>query len=238
MLSVRSAHASTRVACRNRSEVRLAGHGVTRPARLSDAALCVLGDKALIVLIRDAQASGDVTAYRRRVGVLVFGHQRNISRRVGLKVPPSDVEDVTAEVLACAIRSAFDGRSVGEFVNWLDTITRRQIAQFYRRRAKDLPVAGRASRDRDEDHRGIEPATDDETGLVEIRDAVDRALAGLNADHRRIVGWLVLEGRPARDAAREIPAITENNAHQIATRFRRTLRSELTAVASPPKASR
>ena len=48
--------------------------------------------------------------------MLVFGHWHNVSRRVALKVPPSAVEDVTADVLVSAIQSAFDGVSAGEFV--------------------------------------------------------------------------------------------------------------------------
>ena len=56
----------------------------------------------------------------------MYGHWRNVERRVQMKIPAAHVEDLTGDVIADAIASAFEGKSVGEFVAWLNTITRRR----------------------------------------------------------------------------------------------------------------
>ncbi len=104
-----------------------------------------LSDDALIGYIRAAHGENQAGAAQQALAILVFGHWRNVERRVALKVPAHHVEDLTGDIITDAIRSAFDGESVGEFVNWLKTITARAIADFFRRgsgqRATDV-VAG------------------------------------------------------------------------------------------------
>jgi len=146
--------------------------------------------------------------------ILVFGHWANVERRVRLKVPSADVEDVTADVIYSAVRSAFSGASVGEFVSWLDTITRRRIADYHRAR-QDPPVAP--------DFDLVDPSAD---GLVETQDAIERVLAQLSEAHRAVVLRHVLDGVPAREVAVQL-GVGEDNVAQIASRFRRRLRAAL-----------
>ena len=184
------------------------GHGVFRP--LGEAGLTRLDDDALIAYVRSARRAGHPSA-DDALAVLAFGHWHNVSRRVALKVPPSAVEDVTSDVLVSALSSAFDGVSQGEFSVWLRTITARRIADFHRRRAAvTVPL---------ED---VEVEAPD-AGVVVVSDAVDRVLARLSDEHRRVVELFVLEGR----AAGEVDGIGAANVHQIASRFRRALREEL-----------
>lgn len=169
--------------------------------------------------MREARRAGDASA-ALALAILAFGHWDNVERRVRMKVPSADVEDLTGDVIADAIASAFDGRSVGEFRSWLNTITRRAIADYYRRGPGRIKYG---------DEPAAEPVAPSEAGAVELTDAVERVLAALRADHRRVVELAVFEDRPAADAAREVEGITAANVHQIVSRFKRSLRGELEA---------
>jgi DNA-directed RNA polymerase specialized sigma24 family protein len=184
------------------------GPGVFRP--LGEAELVRLADDALIAYVRSARGAGHPSA-RVALAVLVYGHWHNVARRVALKVPPGAVEDVTSDVLVSAIQSAFDGSSEGEFHVWLRTITARRIADFHRRpRPATVPL---------EDISVTAPSDGD----VVVADAVERVLARLSAEHRRVVEAVVFEGREAS----EVDGFSAANVHQIASRFRRALREEL-----------
>jgi RNA polymerase sigma factor (sigma-70 family) len=192
---------------------------------LPDHELERLSDDALIAY---ARAGRGHPSARQALRILVFGHWRNVERAAAMKIPPAHVEDVTADIVESAITSAFDGGSVGEFVSWLKTIRQRRIADFYRRGPGAQPgTVPIGSRDDEVGAAGIEPAAPDETGAVEVQDAVDRVLAKLNDRDRRVVELLVFKGRPAQEAADEIAGMTVANAQQIVSRFRRALRGEL-----------
>jgi DNA-directed RNA polymerase specialized sigma24 family protein len=184
---------------------------------LDEAGLQRLDDDALIDYIRRARAAGHPSA-RPALAILVFGRMDSIERRVRLKVTEHEVEDLAADILVEAITSSFDGRSVGEFTSWLNTITGRAIADFYRRgRGRALP----------EPAGGADPVTASEEGEVDTRDVIERLMAPLRPDHRRVIDIMVFENGTAADAVRAVPGMTEGNAHQIVSRFRRALRDEL-----------
>ncbi len=96
--------------------------------------LARLSDDELIALARSRPASAaDHELVRQILGVLIYQRYDNVKRRVAIKVPPKDVEDVAMDAVASAIRAAFEGSSVGEFVNFLNTIVARRIADYHRR---------------------------------------------------------------------------------------------------------
>ena len=178
-----------------------------------------LDDDALIEYMRRARAAGHPSA-GMALAMLVYGHWSNVERRIRLKVAEPYVADLTGDVIADAIASAFDGSSVGQFVSWLRTITQRAIADFYRRGAGPVPLA---------EPPVIEPAAPSDVGAVEVRDAIERVMATMREDHRRVVDILVFGDGTAADAVREVPGVSAANAHQIVSRFRRSLRAELEA---------
>jgi RNA polymerase sigma factor (sigma-70 family) len=185
---------------------------------LDDATLKRLDDDALVAYMREARTAGHPSA-ALALAILVYGHWRNVERRVRMKVPPADVEDLTGDVVADAIASAFDGKSGGEFRAWLNTITRRAIADYHRRGPGRMKRADEPPR---------EAAAPSEAGVVEVGDAIERVMATLRPDHRLVVDIVVFEDRPAADAARAV-GMTEANVHQIVSRFRAALRGELEA---------
>lgn len=183
-----------------------------------DAALQRLDDDALIAYMGEARANGHPSA-ANALAILVFGHWPNVERRARMKVPREHVEDLTGDIVVDAIASAFEGTSVGEFRSWLNTITQRAIADFHRRGQGRFKRADEAP----------ELAADPETGEVELRDAIERVMAKLRPDHRRVVDLVVFEGRSAAEAAQAVPGMTVDNVHQIVSRFRKALRGELEA---------
>ena len=177
---------------------------------LGEAELGRLDDEALIAYVRMARLHGDASA-RVALAVLVYGHWHNVARRIALKVPAAAVEDVTSDVLVSALQSAFDGSSEGEFHVWLRTITQRRIADFHRRSRTTVGL----------DDVVVEAP---EEGVVMVADAVERVLARVSAEHRRVVELVVFGGL----AASEVDGTSAANVHQITSRFRRALRKELT----------
>lgn len=190
----------------------------------TEAELERLDDDALVAYLRAAQAAAHPSA-GAALAILVYGHWPNVQRRVALKVPAQWVEDLTDEIVVSAIQSAFDGSSTAEFVVWLQTITARRIADFHRRPASQLRTV--PLEPDDSERRGVELATPSHEGALEVQDAVARVLARLQPEHRLVIELIVFDDLSAAEAARRVPGMTDNNAHQIVSRFRRALRREL-----------
>lgn len=190
---------------------------------LSEHELDRLDDDHLIAYIRDAHDAREHRAAELALAVLVFGHWRNVERRVALKLPAEHVEDQTAAIIERAVASAFDGESIGQFVNWLKTIADRAIADFFRRGPGARPRVAVLGTGEDE----LDLPAPDGRGVVETRAVIELVLAGLGERDRAVVEMLVFEDLPASAAVVAIPGLTEANAHQIVSRFRRALRRAL-----------
>src|SRR5262245_4995603 len=106
--------------------------------------------------MRKARSSGHPSG-GVALAILVYGHWQNVERRVRMKVPANNVDDLTGDIIVDAIASAFEGKSVGEFVSWLNTITQRSIADFYRRGPGRMKPGAEVP---------DEPAAPSEAGLV------------------------------------------------------------------------
>jgi len=190
-----------------------------------------LADEKLIAYVRQASAAGDAAATRRGMSILVYGYAAIVRARVTLHVPRGAVEEVADEVLVRAVGSAFDGSSTGEFRSWLNTITERAIADWYRRRERrpsetPLPSEHAGS----DDVWGAEPASDDEAGAGRLRMVVDEVIAQLNDEHRRVVELHVLDGLPAAEVCQRVDGMKRDNVAKIASRFRKRLSETLRAA--------
>jgi DNA-directed RNA polymerase specialized sigma24 family protein len=172
-----------------------------------------LDDDALIAYMRAAGRAGHESA-ALALAMLAQGYRSNVRRRVLMKVPPQDVDDITDEIVAKALLSAFGGTSGGQFGSWMNTIAQRAIADYHRRGPGRLATEPLEDRDL---------AAPDEQA-VETADAVERVLAGLSDEHRRVV-----EQSLSGFAASEIEGVSDANVHQIVSRFRRALRGQLGA---------
>ena len=182
------------------------------------------------------QTPGAGTLRSTALAILCFRHFDDVTRRIWLKVPRADVEDVAMLVIDVAIKSAFDGGSLGEFMAWLNRIVSRRIADYHRRRRASprrrlLPTEQQG----EEDVWGDEPATADESGAVIVQSVIDECLDQLSDSHRDVIELNVFQALDAAETARLVnehfpdldPPMSESNVHQIVSRFRRCVRSGL-----------
>jgi RNA polymerase sigma factor (sigma-70 family) len=195
---------------------------------LPDHNLQKLSDDELIAYIRKARDEGELPHARRGLMILVHGYERDVNRRVSIKVPVHVVDDLAHDALVRAIAAAFDGTSVGEFRNWLHTIVDRTVADFYRRaerRPKETILPSEHAGE--DDVWGAEPSLDSEAGAVELRIIVEGVLETFNERHRLVIQLHVFGGLNAGEVCDRITGMSEDNVAQIASRFRAKLRARL-----------
>lgn len=209
-----------------------------RPKR--EAELDSLSDEELIAYIASARDSGHNDEARVALGVLAFRRLPDVRRRVLLKVPRDDADDVAMEAMASALKSAFAGSSVGEFVNLLHTITDRRVADFHRRRK---PANAPLPEDHEEAEEiwGEGAISGDFSSKVDLQSVIEQTMEELSEQHRRVVDLYVFQRDSAKETAAEVnmssgdaldtdaldTEMTEDNVHQIAKRFRDRLKELL-----------
>ena len=141
----------------------------------NEAGLSKLTDEDLLAYIAAARARGEGDHLQRGLAVIVFRYFDDIVRRCRIKVPPQDAEDVASEAMTSAIRSSLEGQTVGEFRAWLNKIVARRIADYHRKQRVDTAPLPEEHAESDEIW-GQAGITDDETGVVEVEDAIARIL--------------------------------------------------------------
>jgi DNA-directed RNA polymerase specialized sigma24 family protein len=205
---------------------------------LSENELSQLSSDELIAYIRKATDAGRPDHARTALAILCWRHFDDVVRRVKLRVPAPAVEDVAMTAILAAIKSAFDGVSVGEFVNWLHRIVdRRGIADYHRKREREpatnpLPTEHAG----EEEVWGEEPADADESDAVVVQSVIDECLEALaQPAHRDVIERNVFNDLSAADTAELVnadhpdlePPMSEANVHKIVSRFRRCVREQL-----------
>ena len=201
--------------------------------------LARLSDDELIARAVKARERGQHELVRQILGVLVFKRYDNVKRRVSIKVPPKDVEDVAMEAVASAIRAAFEGSSVGEFVNFLNTIVARRIADYHRRPEVETTRLAEEAEGETEAWANVLGKGDPNDWVADTIDAaaaIRQALNELKPPHRRVVELFVFTELNADETADAVnmeyeaeleTPMSETNVHQIASRFRKRVRELL-----------
>jgi RNA polymerase sigma factor (sigma-70 family) len=193
-----------------------------------------LTDEELITYIRDARDAGELAHGRRGLMFLVYGYERDVKRRLSIKVPRQVVDDLADDALVKAIAAAFDGSSVGEFRSWLHTIVDRTAVDFFRRaqrRPKETILPSEHAGE--DDVWGTEPSIESEAGAVELRIIVEEVLKTFNEKHRLVIELHVFDGLTAGEVCDRIEGMSEDNVAQIASRFRAKLRARLDSGGGP-----
>jgi len=195
---------------------------------LPDHELDQLSDEKLIAYVREASSAGDPAAAKRALAILVYGHAANVERRMLLRMPRWAAQDAAHDALVRAIAAAFDGTSEGEFHSWLNTITDRTAADWFRRRDRRPKETLLPSEHAGDDEIwGDEPAIASEAGAVELQLILDGIVAELSPAHRQVIELHVLDGLSAAETCERIDGMSPDNVAQIASRFRRRLRDVL-----------
>ncbi len=193
-----------------------------------------LSDEQILQYVVAARASGHPSHAARALQILVFGYQDIVRVRVGAKVPRHEADEVADAGLLRAIAAAlkpdaFKGTSFGEFRKWMHTIVDRQVVDYWRkveRSPKQDPLPD--EHEGDEDARRPVGAAADDTEAVDVQAVIDQALGELGEAHRAVIERYVFGDRTAAETADELgESMTENNVHQITSRFRRRMRELL-----------
>jgi RNA polymerase sigma factor (sigma-70 family) len=209
---------------------------------LNESELPGLSDEKLVEYAVAARNAGAADAERLALQVLAYGLLPFVQAQVAKRVPIGDVADVASEALTAAIKSlhtttaAFRGTTLPEFRGWLRRIAQFQVVEYWRGRERQLDTQPLPSEhERNEQVFGEEPGAEDFTDDTALRDVVDRLLDALDAPKRRVVELKVFEGYSAAETAEIVnaefpdlnPKMTDTNADQIASRFRKELRRKL-----------
>lgn len=207
---------------------------------LDEGALARRSDEELVGYVAAAREAGYLESARRAVGIVTWRQEPLVRGLVAAKVPPDSCDDVVSAAFVSFVESAFDGKVILSARAFMVRIARRRIADFHRERERhpeQVPLVG--EHPGAEDVWGPEEEVEDETGVVAIRDAVERVLASRSEVHRRVIelygpeqiGGADLSG--AETAARmndeHRVEVSVANVQQIWRRFKVDLERELSA---------
>jgi DNA-directed RNA polymerase specialized sigma24 family protein len=198
-----------------------------------------LDDEALLEYLTSERDAGRPECAKRALEVLAFGYWQHVHHRVWRKVPCEDVEDVTAAVIESAISSSFDGRAIGQFVSWLNTITQFRIADYHRSREREgKAVPFPEEHEAAEEIWGAIGSEDPELEAIAVREACGRVLETRSQVHRHVIKLygpheLNCMAYSAAETAEHVMAahpgetMTEANVHKVWSRFKDELEREL-----------
>lgn len=185
----------------------------------------------MLAYIERAREAGRPDCAKRAAGVLAFGFEDVIRLKVAIRTPRGEVEDVTMTVLESMVHSSFEGRVIGEFRSFLNTVIARRVADFHRDRERhpdQVPLPGGGD---DEEPWGVEPSVEDSAAELAILDLLRRVKASRNELHARVIelyapGAMEGEELSAGEVVERIAAerdgevVSTANVHQIWRRFK------------------
>ena len=208
--------------------------------RRSEADLYEMDELDLVHYVRDAKSAHQDDQARLAVHMLLFKHERRMRHRVAIRMPEhlAHHADVAAEwvlerVSRSALKLGFEGRSVGEWVNWWGTAIDRQCISFWRtaqgqslEREQSLPSEQAGEDDAAPDTLG-EPL-DVERLLAQAcySGVVQAVLAGIeNPMHVEVLRLAFWDDLESSEVARRCET-TAANVDQIKSRFKKVLKQE------------
>lgn len=182
-------------------------------------------------LLRRARG-GDYAAFEELVGRLQGRVYGLAARMLG---GPHDAEDVTQQTFLSLVEHLNGFRGESAVAGWVLRIAANHALKLLRKR-RGLPTVPLAEADPDDGYADvphpefIAPWRDDPADLAhrhEVRELVDRALAGLDDKHRAVFVLRDVEGFSVREAA-DVLGISEANVKVRLLRARLGLREALT----------
>lgn len=141
-----------------------------------------------------------------------------VYRFVRLRIPQSEVEDVTAEILTKVWRALpnFEGKS--SLKSWTLRIAYHHVADFYRiRKGKGLPVISLS-----EDLKSVHSAEDHSEQLITLL-SVSETLAKLSEPQVAVIQLRLVEGFSAVEVA-QILGITQQAVDSLLYRAKKSFR--------------
>jgi DNA-directed RNA polymerase specialized sigma24 family protein len=202
----------------------------------SEIELYDLDELGLVLHVRDAKLAGDTRQAELAVYILLFKHERRMQRRVATRLPDALAHhaDVVADwvlkrIARSALKLAFEGTSVGEWVKWWQTAVDRQVISFLRsKEGKGLAIQVALPSELDDqvDTLGEELDVERLVNQLCYEEIVQAALAGMDNDlHREIVQLAFWEDQTSADVAASC-GTSAVNVDKIKSRFRERVREE------------
>jgi RNA polymerase sigma factor (sigma-70 family) len=210
--------------------------------RLDDLELSRLGDDELVEHALAAREAGDEEAAVAALRVFAFGMQDALLGFVRSRLDSHGdtvIEEVAERALEDTVRSihTLRGRTAQEARAFAFKIARMRIADYHRS-GRVRPASLDQLLGEEPGGAAGEPGVGDEADAIDTAIVLEQALGGLRPDHRAVVELFVLSGYSARETAEIVrsrfdghsdDSMSEQNVHQIGSRFRKDLRSRLEA---------
>jgi DNA-directed RNA polymerase specialized sigma24 family protein len=217
--------------------------GAFRP--LDEAEIAKLDEDRLIEHAVRARGAGEREQELAALRIFAFGMQDALLAFVRTRLDSHGeavIEEIAERALDDAIRSIHNlrGGSLGEARAFVFKIARLRIADYHRSGAVRATPLGEGEGEIDAaelDSLRVEGEADAVVSVLVLREAI----AELRPDHRAVVVDCVVLGYSAREAAERVASrfegesddsMTEQNVHQICSRFRKSLRARLDAGGS------
>ena len=202
---------------------------------MKDYELARLTDEELIAHVVTARRAGALQAARLGLGIFAQRRFDDLVRRALGKVGSrDDAEDLAARTIGDAFEAAFNGEVIGEAIVFLHRILSRRIADFYRAREGKETEPLPEDLDDEERRRRDAAISPDETGKIELDEIVAAVFEKLSDPHKRVVDDYIAGYNGAETAERVNnafpdldPPMSDQNVHQIVSRFRKDLRAAL-----------
>lgn len=188
-------------------------------------------DEELIAYAVDARDAGEPDAFEQAIRMFVARRMGLVSYWVSKKAGGDDADEIIGNALASMVKSAgnIKGASTGEVVEWMRTITKHRITDFYRAQEK-VPTSVSIDTSPEEPSDWTKELGEDpeETGAVELKMLIEKALAELDEVKREVVE-MKIRGYPSKEIA-ETSAdakMTPANVDKIFSRFKEQLSKEI-----------
>lgn len=208
--------------------------------QLDEARLAELDEAALIEYLLDARAAGDEDQADLALKMFAFGMEDALRGFVRSRLNSHGdavIEEVAERALEDAIQSipTLRGSTREEARGFVFRIARFRIADFLRRGRLNTTSIDDDDRP-DSPRRQERLSVGDESDVVDTTLLLDQLLNELREDHRAVVELFVLSGYSARETVDQVrsrfegrfnDSMSEQNVHQIASRFRKDLRARL-----------
>jgi RNA polymerase sigma factor (sigma-70 family) len=210
---------------------------------LGEAELRRLDEAELIEHALAARAAGRWSEARDALRIFALGMgdavRAFVRNRLGSQ-GESVADEVAERALEDAIRSiaTLRGQTAGEARAFVFKIARLRVVDFHRSHRLELTPLGNVGDAEAAAGAAGRLRVESEADAVHALLLLEQAMEGLRGDHRDVVAMFVLLGYTARETAEHLSAraegpvkrISEQNVHQIGSRFRRDFRRRLAAV--------
>lgn len=210
---------------------------------LGEPELAKLDDATLIERALAAREAGRWEEAREALRIFAFGMGDAVRAFVRNRLDSqgeSVVDEVAERALEDAIRSIHNlrGRTAAEARAFVFKVARLRIVDFHRSRRLEMTPLGAGGEGDTAADTAPRLQVESVAEGVHAHLLLEQAMEGLRRDHRDVVAMFVLLGYTARETAEHLSAraegpaahrISEQNVHQIGSRFRRDFRRRLVA---------